>query len=68
MHTKYEYKTHNQGTKKPLILCSIKNSKKKKKNPNRTPILCFRDGEEIEREWVGLGGTVSDQMLRDGGR
>lgn len=59
-------------TKEPrnsLILCSIKNSIKIiKKNPNRTPIFCFRDGEEIEREWVGLGGTVSDQMLRDGGR
>ena len=59
-------------TKEPrssLILCSIKNSIKIiKKNPNRPPIFGFRDGEEIEREWVGLGGTVSDQMLRDGGR
>jgi hypothetical protein len=26
------------------------------------------DGEEIGREWVGFGGAVSEEMLRDGRR
>lgn len=26
------------------------------------------DGEEINREWVGFGGAVSEEMLRDGRR